>query len=343
MHEPSPDLPFDPNPREDSIFAEAGDLPTFITNIADGDTVNLEVIRELDPGQVTVDEAIKKRLGVTFWISSAWVGFITLLALLAPLLTNLGIISDPKKTFSGAARQAPSAAHWLGTDILGRDLLSRIIWGARVSLTVGVAAILLGLIIGGTVGLIAGFFKGRLEGVMMGAMDVLLAFPALLLALAIVTFSDGREIGPVKLGRTLITVVVAIGIVSIPPIARLVRAATLVFSQREFVTASRALGAGNTRIIAREILPNVVLPVLSFSIIGVAVAIVAEGGLAFLGLSVAPPTATWGGMINEGRSALETEPYIVLIPCFVLFLTVLSLNLAGDRLREYFDVKEGGL
>lgn len=334
MHEPSPDLPFDPSPRDDSIFAEAGDLPTFITNMADGDTVNLEVIRELDPDQVTADEAVKKRLGLTFWISTAWVSLITLLALLAPLLTSLGVIADPKKTFPGASRQAPSAAHWFGTDILGRDLLSRIIWGARVSLTVGVAAILLGLLIGGTVGLIAGYFKGRLEGVMMGAMDVLLAFPALLLALAIVTFTQDRS---------LKTVVVAIGIVSIPPIARLVRAATLVFSQREFVTASRALGAGNTRIIGREILPNVVLPVLSFSIIGVAVAIVAEGGLAFLGLSVAPPTATWGGMINEGRSALETEPYIVLIPCFVLFLTVLSLNLAGDRLREYFDVKEGGL
>jgi len=106
MHEPSPDLPFDPTPRGDSIFGEAGDLPTYITNIADGDTVSLDILHEIDPDQVTASEAVKKRLGVTFWISTAWVGFITLLALLAPLLTNLGIIADPKKTFSGAARRS---------------------------------------------------------------------------------------------------------------------------------------------------------------------------------------------------------------------------------------------
>jgi peptide/nickel transport system permease protein len=164
-------------------------------------------------------------------------------------------------------------------------------------------------------------------------MDVLLAFPALLLALAIIAF----------MGRSLQNVVLAVGLVAIAPVSRLVRASTLVFSQREFVTASRAIGASNTRILAKEVLPNVMLPVLSFSIIGVAVAIVAEGGLAFLGLSVPPPTPTWGGMINDGRAALETEPYITLIPCAVLFLTVLSLNLAGDRVREYFDIKEGGL
>jgi len=165
-------------------------------------------------------------------------------------------------------------------------------------------------------------------------MDVLLAFPALLLTLAIITFSNNRTIWVISL---------AIGIVSIAPIARLVRASTLVVGQREFVLASRTLGASNRRIIAREIFPNGVLPVLSFAIIGVAVAITAEGGLAFLGLSVAPPTATWGGMINEGRNVLETDPQIALIPSFVLFLTVLMLNLAGDRIREYFDVKEGGL
>jgi peptide/nickel transport system permease protein len=158
----------------------------------------------------------------------------------------------------------------------------------------------------------------------------------LLLALAIVAFMGAN-------GRDLNNVVLAIGIVAIPPIARLVRAATLVHSEREYVTASRALGAGNARIIWREVLPNVLLPVLSFSIIGVAVAIVAEGGLAFLGLSVEPPTPTWGGMINDGRQALTTAPYISLIPCAVMFLTVLSLNLAGDRVREYLDVKEVGL
>ena len=203
-----------------------------------------------------------------------------------------------------------------------------------MSIAVGVIAIIFGLLWGGVVGLIAGYFKGRSESLLMGAMDVLLAFPALLLALAIITFTNNRSVAMISL---------AIGIVSIAPVARLVRASTLVFSQREFVLASRTLGAGNARIIRKEILPNVMLPVLSFSIIGVAVAIVAEGGLAFLGLSVAPPTATWGAMINEGRNVLETDAYISMIPAAILFITVLSLNLAGDRVREFLDVKEGGL
>ncbi len=243
-------------------------------------------------------------------------------------------LTDPNFQNYNAVKVAPNSQFWLGTDDLGRDQLSRIIYGARVSLTVGIAAILLSLIVGGSIGLISGFFKGRTETTLMGAMDVLLAFPALLLALAIVAFTDSHSVA---------TVTLAIAIVSIAPIARLVRASTLVFTEREFVLASRTLGASKRRIMIKEILPNVLLPVLSFAIIGVAVAIVAEGGLAFLGLSVSPPTATWGGMINEGRNLLDTDPWISLLPCLVMFLTVLSLNLAGDRVREYFDVKEGGL
>lgn len=328
----SPDNPPEPLPTGDAIFAESGDLATEITDIADGDVQVLEQLSELDPDQITPDEVVKKRLGPLFWIAIGWVGLIALLAILAPWLP----IADYKETFAGASREGPSPEHWLGTDILGRDILSRIIWGGRVSLQVGFASVAFGILIGGTLGIIAGYFKGWIESVIMWAMDVVLAFPALLLALAIVAFR-----GPEN--RTTTTVILAIGIVAIPPVARLVRAATLVHSQREYVTAARALGAGNGRIIWKEVLPNVMLPVLSFSIIGVAVAIVAEGGLAFLGLSVAPPQPTWGGMINDGRQALETEPYISLIPCAVMFLTVLALNLAGDRVREYLDVKEIGL
>jgi peptide/nickel transport system permease protein len=319
---------FEPLPNNDGIFAGSGDLATEVTEMADGDVVVDTSLAELDPDQVSTDEVVKKRLGPTFWIAAGWFALVAILALLAPVLP----LDDPAKP-SSCVRCSPSADHWFGTDTLGRDLFSRVIWGARVSLVVGFAAILLSLVIGGFVGLVAGYRRGRLEGVLMGAMDVLLAFPALLLALAIIAF----------MGRSLQNVVLAVGLVAIAPVSRLVRASTLVFSQREFVTASRAIGASNTRILAKEVLPNVMLPVLSFSIIGVAVAIVAEGGLAFLGLSVPPPTPTWGGMINDGRAALETEPYITLIPCAVLFLTVLSLNLAGDRVREYFDIKEGGL
>jgi peptide/nickel transport system permease protein len=296
--------------------------------IADGQVRELEALHILDPDQVGAD-AVKKRLGLGFWIATSWVGLITLLAVLAPVLP----LDSPNKV-SSCIKCPISSAHWLGTDSLGRDVLSRIIWGARVSLSVGLIAIVFGLIVGGIIGLIAGFYKGRTESLLMGSMDVLLAFPALLLALAIITFTNNRSIWVISL---------AIGIVSIAPVARLVRASTLMFGQREFVLASRTLGASNKRIIAREILPNVVLPVLSFAVIGVAVAIVAESGLAFLGLSVAPPTPTWGGMINEGRNVLETDPQICLIPSFVLFLTVLMLNFAGDHVREYFDVREGGL
>jgi peptide/nickel transport system permease protein len=328
----SPDDMPEPLPSDRSLFAESGDLATEITEIADGDMQVLEGLAELDPDQVSPDEIVKKRLGPLFWIAIGWVAIIAILALLAPWLP----IADYKKTFPGASRQPPSPEHWLGTDVLGRDMLSRIIWGARVSLQVGFASVAFGLLFGGTLGIIAGFFKGRIESSIMWAMDVLLAFPALLLALAIVAFR-----GPEN--RTTTTVILAIGIVAIPPVARLVRASALVHSQREYVTAARALGAGNGRIIVKEVLPNVLLPVLSFSIIGVAVAIVAEGGLAFLGLSVAPPEPTWGGMINDGRQVLESDPYISLIPCAVMFLTVLALNLAGDRVREYLDVKEVGL
>lgn len=310
-------------------FLESSSLPTELTEIADGDIHVMEVLAELDPDQVAPADVVKKRLGFTFWLSSAWFALVAVLAVLAPVLP----IPDYKKT--GIPRLPPfTSGHLLGTDTLGRDILSRLIWGARVSLVVGFAAILLGIVIGGTIGILAGFFRGRAETLLMGAMDVLLAFPALLLALAIVTFTQSKSV---------LVVTIAIGIVSIPPISRLVRASTLVNTEREYVMASRALGASRLRTITREVLPNVILPVLSFSIIGIAVAIVAEGGLAFLGLSVAPPTPTWGGMINDGRTALETDPFICLIPCLVMFLTVLSLNLAGDRIREYLDVKEGGL
>lgn len=328
MPVPSHDRGVMPEPTGDALFAGSDSLATQISEIADGDAHILELLHETDPDQVP-DAVAKKRLGPLFWVATGWVVLLVLAAVLAPVLP----LDDPSVAV-GRPRQGPSSEFWFGTDMIGRDIFSRVIWGARISLTVGVASILLGMVVGGTIGVVSGYVKGRTETVLMGAIDVLLAFPALLLALVIVSFRDDRSVT---------NVVLAIGIVSIAPIARLVRASTLVYSQREFVTAARSLGASNLRIIVREILPNVVLPVLSFSIIGIAVAIVAEGGLAFLGLSV-PDQPTWGGMINDGRAQLtQGHPYMSLIPATVMFLTVLSLNLAGDRLREFFDIKEGAL
>jgi peptide/nickel transport system permease protein len=275
-----------------------------------------------------VPTARKRRLGVVFWISVAWIAVVILGAILASVLP----IKNPDNPLAVPAL-SPGVHYPLGTDDLGRDVLARIVFGARVSMIVGFTSIAIGLLVGGTLGVIAGYYKGRIGRLIMGCMDVLLAFPALVLALAIVTF----------LGQSLRNVVIAIGVLAVAPIARVIRASTLTFAEREFVTAARAQGAKNTRIIVREILPNVALPTLSFGLVAVAVAIVAEGGLAFLGLSVRPPTPSWGGMINEGRSYLQQAPQISLIPAAVMFLTVLAFNFVGDSLRARFDVRQGAL
>ena len=299
---------------------------------------------------VTADEARgqleERKLGVGFWIAVAWLGFLTTLAVLAPWLP---FIEDPNEIDALALRQPPAwqeggswngslsnTFHLLGADDLGRDLLARVVWGARVSLFIGVAAVVLGFLIGGTIGLTAGYFRGRFEKVFMSAMDIMLAFPALILALAIVTFLSEPGSQDASLG----TITLTLTILAIPALARITRASTLTFAQREFVQAARTLGAKNGRIIIREILPNVIPPMVSFSLIAVAIVIVAEGGLSFLGLSVSAPTATWGNMINEGRTALEIAPWIAFVPCLVMFFTLLALNYAGDQLRRRFDVKE---
>jgi peptide/nickel transport system permease protein len=270
-----------------------------------------------------------RRLGVPFWISVGWVGLVIVLAILANVLP----LDDPNAIGSGLPRQDPSLQHLLGTDSLGRDILSRIIFGARISLIVGFASIFIGMVVGGTLGLIGGFFRGPVDTFFDGVSTVALAFPALVFLLAIVA----------AVGQGLFTVVIGIGILSIAPLFRIVRANTILYAQREFVLAARALGAKSTRIVWREILPNVLPTALTFALVAVGVAIVAEGALAFLGLSVRPPTPTWGSMISEGRNALEQDPLICLWPSLALLFTVLALNFAGDRLRSYFEVREGGL
>lgn len=326
MPEPSPETTG--AVRRDSVLAGSGDLATEISAVAHGDAHNIAVAADIQPGH-SADEVAKRRLGTAFWIAAGFFLFVVLLALLAPWLP----IKDPSKIV-GRPKTAPNGQFWFGTDALGRDIFSRVIWGARPSLLVGFASIVLGLAIGGPIGLLAGYLRRGFEAVLMTLMDVLLSFPALLLAMAIVTFSNSK---------TELTVSIAVGVVAIAPIARLVRANTLVYSQREFVTAARSMGAGNIRIIVRDILPNVMPAVISFSVIAVAVAIVAEGGLSFLGLSIdAASKPTWGNMIVSGRPALETgAPWISLVPSAVLFVTVLALNLAGDRIREYTDIKGG--
>lgn len=331
------------DPSENPSFLEPSGNAYELAVTTDADVARR--VRELQL-EDDVDAFIKKKLGVAFWVACGWFAFIALAAVAASFLQNRGILLDPFKLDRkllapgqtgrvGAYTPDTASIHLLGTDSLGRDVLSRIIYGGRVSLQVGFASIALGLLIGVTIGLVAGYLRGWVDSVLMSMMDIMLAFPAILLALAIIGFSDRKDIVNISL---------ALGIVAVPAIARLVRASTLTYREREFVLASRTLGASHLRILVREILPNVLPPVMSLAVIGVAVAISAEAALAFVGVSVPLPTATWGGMINDGKDQLLLgNPQLVLIPCTVLVLTVMSFYFIGDRLRQYFDVKESML
>jgi peptide/nickel transport system permease protein len=272
------------------------------------------------------------RLGVAGWICLIWLIIVTAAALLAPWLP----IDEPDITDFFVDNNSPpgTGGHLLGTDQNGFDIFSRLIWGGRVSLVVAVGVLLIGMSVGGLIGLLAGFFRGRTESILMATVDIFLAFPGLILLIAIVAF----------LGADLKNVVIGISLVSIPAFARIARATTLTFSQREFVLAARATGASSGRILVREILPNVMLPLLAFGLLVVAIAIVAEGSLAFLGLT-SQETISWGGMINGGRRPLQQQDvaHVAMIPAFMMFLTVLSVNFLGDRFRAIFDVKESAL
>ncbi len=270
-----------------------------------------------------------RRLGPLFWAAVGWTVFILAAAALAPLLP----LPSPTDMDMLERRAPMSLQHWLGTDGLGRDELARLIYGARVSLTVGLCAPVIGVVFGGALGMLAGYFRGRFESLVVGSMDVLLAFPPLILALAVTAY----------LGQSLLNLTCILGVLGIPAFMRVARAATLTLARREFVIAAQALGATHARILLRELLPNVFLPLLAFFLLGVAVTIVAEGALSFLGLGVPPPVSSWGSMIGEGRESLEIAPRLAFIPAVAMFLTVLSFNLIGDTLRALTDPRQGAL
>jgi peptide/nickel transport system permease protein len=265
---------------------------------------------------------VKRRtLGLGVWLAVGWLGLLAIVAALADVLP----LADPADTHSGIPLSIPTSHNALGTDALGRDLLSRTIFGSRVSLLVGLSAVLVSSLVGGTLGVIAGFYRRKTELGLLLAADVLLAFPALLLAVSIVSFTQSR--GPA-------TVVLAIALIYLGPTIRIVRGLTLSVAQREHVLAARALGAKDRRIILREIVPNVLPTMLALAVVAVAGAMIAEGGLAYLNLSVAPPTPTWGGMMAAGKAKLDISLYPVTMPAVAMFLTVLSLTVIGDALQR---------
>lgn len=271
----------------------------------------------------------RTRRGVAFWLAVGWLVVVAGCALFAEWLP----LADPIRPDVSSRLEAPGLEHTLGADGLGRDQLSRVVHAARVSVVVSVTAVTIGMVVGGTLGTAVGYVRGRTEAVAMAAIDVMLAFPGLVILLALVAY----------VGRSLTVISLVIGVLSIPIYTRVARANTLAVAQREFVHAAHTLGARRRRILFREIVPNVVLSVAAFGLVAMGVVIVLEGSLALLGLSVEPPDPTWGGMISDSKRHLNEAPHTALVPSAAMFLTVLSLNFVGDTLRRSLDVREANL
>jgi peptide/nickel transport system permease protein len=251
-----------------------------------------------------------------------------LVAVLAPLLAPY----DPLKQDLGHALARPGWAHLLGTDNVGRDVLSRMIWGTRISLIAGFVSVAIAAAAGSVLGLLAGYAGGRTDGLVMRLMDAVLSFPPLVLALAL---------GAV-LGAGLGGVLIALGVVYTPTFARLMRGQVLTITAREYVEAARALGAPGWRIAWRHVAPNASAPIVVQASLSLAFAILAEASLSFLGLGVQPPAASWGSMINAGRGYLQQAPWIVFGPGAALFVTVVGLNFVGDAVRDALDPRLPG-
>jgi len=253
-------------------------------------------------------------------------------ALLAPVLAPY----DPARVPTDLAARSmrpPGREHWLGTDLLGRDLFSRILYGARVSLLVGLAVALLTAILGAVVGLLAGFYAGTIDAVFMRLTDAIMAFPTLVLAIAAVAILDQPG---------LLALILVLAAVQWTTVARLIRGQALSLREREFVSAAYALGARDLRILVRHLLPNCLAPLLVSTTFGVASNILAEAGLSFLGLGIQPPAVSWGSLLSEGAVYLTVKPWLVIFPGLAISLTVLGCNLAGDGLRDLLEPRLAG-
>jgi len=271
-----------------------------------------------------------RRLGVLFWVCVGWLA----LNLLAAILANVLPLENPLTQNYNAINAGPSLHHLFGTDDLGRDIFSRVVFGSRVSIEAGLGSMVIGFGVGAPLGMLAAYRRGRFDQVLTVVMYVVLAFPAIIATIAILSFWTPR---------TLLKIIIVIGVAAIPLVYRVIRTATLAVATQDFVVAAKVQGASDTRILVRELLPNVAPIAVSFLLIGVATVVTLEGSLAFLGLSVAPPTPSWGNMINESRTILQLNPWLALFPSAAMCLFLLALNFIGDRLRTHFDVSEGKL
>lgn len=256
------------------------------------------------------------------------IGLFIFAALFAPLLT----VYEPSTQDPSMLLSPPGRVHLLGTDRLGRDILSRILFGARVSLTVSLGAMSMALLLGVPIGLVSAYFGGITDDILQRLTDMLMSLPSLVFAIAIVA----------ALGPSLTGTLVAIGISSAPGYVRLTRSMILTLKTRDFVTAARALGIGSSRIIFRHLLPNALGPLIVQSTLGLGSAILMESGLSFLGLGAQPPTPSWGGMVAEGREFLYAGPHLITVPGLFIMITILSFNLLGDGLRDALDPRLRG-
>ena len=261
----------------------------------------------------------------TSWIGLVIFLVIALMAIFAPWVTG----QDPLEQDILVRLKPPTEAHLLGTDYFGRDIYSRIIYGARLSLLIGLTSTALAMVIGSAIGMIAGWYGGRIDTLVMQVMDILLAFPSLILGLIIVAM----------LGPSILNIVIAIALTSIPPFARIVRAPTIALKEREFIDACRALGYSDARILIIHILPNILPEILVMGSLWLANAIRTEASLAFIGLGVKPPAPTWGSMIREGFENILDSAWLVIAPGGAILIVIFALNLLGDGLRDAIDPK----
>jgi peptide/nickel transport system permease protein len=289
---------------------------------------------------VSVEVAPHKKLGFGGWFAIGWLGLVAFGVLFANILPGIHNYNTVFLQFTST--KPLTHGHLLGVDDNGHDVLSNLVFGARTSLEIALGAVGAGILVGGTLGLIAGYYRGTVDLVLSTVFDVLLAVPALILALALASFLRGD---PSKSHiPAQVVLIIALGIVSTPVLGRITRASTLTWSQREFVVAARAQGAKNVRIMVREVLPNVLPAIFSIALLAVGVAIVAEGGLSFLGVGIDPSSKpSWGNLIASSAGVLRQEPWLVFSPIVCLFLTVLSLNFLGDVVRAHFDVRESSV
>jgi ABC-type dipeptide/oligopeptide/nickel transport system permease subunit len=274
--------------------------------------------------------ARRERMGVLFWICVGYLALNVVGALFASLLP----LPDPLFQNYTAINAAPSIHHLLGTDDLGRDIFSRVVYGSRVSMAVGAGAMAIGFGVGAPLGMLAAYRRGRFDSVLTALMYILLAFPAIVAVIAVLSFWTPR---------TELKIILVIGVAAIPLVYRVIRTATLAVATKDYIIAAKVQGATDRRILAKELLPNIAPIAVSFLLIGIATVVTLEGALAFLGLSVNAPTPSWGNMINEARTVMAQNPWLVLFPSLALCLFLLCLNFIGDRLRTFYDVTEAKL